>query len=342
MKKHIFYDRVKLYLHSGKGGGGCISFQREKYIPYGLPDGGDGGDGGDVVFQVNPQLNSLAHLKYKRIFKAGNGVRGMKRRASGKKGTSVVIQVPLGSQIKTTGDTEKVIYEFNSRNDKTSFLKGGKGGKGNYHFKSATRQKPIYAQSGLPGQSAEIILELKLLADIGLVGFPNVGKSTFLNALTNSRSPTGNYSFTTTNPFLGVFQMNDYQQLLLADIPGVIEGAHQGKGLGIKFLKHIEKTSHLFYLLDSTRENPFNDLKKLQKELEFHNADLIKKRFHIIFTKVDLKRDPETLLKYFPQEIHREILFFSSVDKQGFEKLKQTLRVIYDRIKPDPSSQEAF
>ncbi len=331
MRKPVFYDRITLYVTSGHGGPGLISFRREKYIPKGMPDGGDGGDGGDIIFKVNPQLNHLAHLRYKRIFKAGAGKNGMRKRATGKKGENIIIEIPLNTQIKTQAN-EQIIHSFEKKNETLVFLKGGKGGKGNFHFKSSTRQNPTYAQEGLPGESADIILELKLLADIGLVGFPNVGKSSFLNAFTNSNSPVGDYSFTTLNPFLGVFHLNEYQHLLISDIPGIIEGAHQGKGLGIQFLKHIEKTSYLFYLLDSTSSNPFDDFKKLQKELSEYNPALVGKPFKIIITKIDLNPNQKEITELFSNDERTHLLFLSSKEKIGFTKLTNAMKIIYNTI----------
>ncbi len=331
MKRHKFFDKVKLYVTSGNGGKGNVSFRREKYVPRGMPDGGDGGNGGNIVFKVNPQLNHLAHLKYKRIYKAGNGENGQKRRAFGKSGQDVIIEVPPLTMIKLL-ENEKVIHEFSEPDEELTLLKGGKGGKGNFHFKSAERQNPTYSQDGLEGSSLDIIVELKLLADIGLVGFPNVGKSTFLNSLTNALSPTGDYHFTTLSPHLGVFYINDYETLLISDIPGLIKGAHQGKGLGITFLKHIEKTSILFFLIDSTSNNPVQDFKDLEEELKFYQAELLEKDIYIILTKTDLIENAEPIKQLFPASLQEKMVAISSKHKTGFSDLKHLLKKIYDKI----------
>ena len=262
-----FVDYVKISVKSGSGGKGSTHLRREKYIPKGGPDGGDGGRGGHVIIRANPQLWTLFTFKFKKHFKAGNGGDGSGARKSGPKGKDVIVEVPYGTIIKDS-ISEKVIEEINKDNTELIVLQGGLGGRGNYHFKSSTNQTPRYSQKGISGKEMNLTLELKVLADVGLVGFPNAGKSTLLSVVTSAKPKIANYEFTTLKPNLGIVSMTDYRTFVMADIPGIIEGASEGKGLGHYFLRHIERNSILLYVIPV-------DAKDLKKEFEILNLSLI-------------------------------------------------------------------
>jgi len=283
----MFIDSVKLKLHSGKGGRGAVSFRREKFVPKGGPDGGDGGKGGDVYFLVDKNTHTLAHFKGKKVLKAKNGQPGEGRKKHGKDGEDLVLIVPPGTQVVDT-QTGEVLLDLVEDGKKVLFLKGGKGGKGNWHFRSASNQRPTYAQTGMEGESKEVTLELKLIADVGLVGFPNVGKSTLISTISNAKPEIANYEFTTLTPKLGVVKVGEMESFVVADIPGIIEGASEGKGLGLKFLKHIERTKTLLYLIDLTSyRDPLKQFKILQKELKKFSPTLAKRAYAIALTKID-------------------------------------------------------
>ena len=278
-----FVDYVKLTVNSGKGGKGSTHLRREKFVPKGGPDGGDGGNGGNVILKGNSNLWTLQSFRYKKHFKAGNGGDGSGSRKSGINGEDVVINVPLGTVIKDL-ETEKVICEINDESSDLILLKGGKGGRGNFHFKSPTNQTPRYSQSGLPGNELKIILELKVLADVGLVGYPNAGKSTLLSVLSDAKPKIADYEFTTLKPNLGIVAMSDFRSFVMADIPGIIEGASEGRGLGHYFLRHIERNSLLLYVIPVDTKNIKKDFTILQKELIKYNPELADKDFIIAFT----------------------------------------------------------
>ncbi|NPA03736.1 MAG: GTPase ObgE [Epsilonproteobacteria bacterium] len=283
----MFIDSVKLTLHSGKGGQGAVSFRREKFVPKGGPDGGDGGKGGDVYFLVDKNTHTLSHFKGKKVLKAKNGRPGEGRKRHGKDGEDLVLVVPPGTQV-IDEESGEVLLDLIHDGEKVLFLKGGKGGKGNWHFRSASNQRPTYAQPGLPGESKTVRLELKLIADVGLVGFPNVGKSTLISVISNAKPEIANYEFTTLTPKLGVVKVGETESFVVADIPGIIEGASEGKGLGLKFLKHIERTKTLLYLIDLTSyREPIKQFKILQKELAKFSPKLANRAFGIALTKVD-------------------------------------------------------
>ncbi len=283
----MFTDNVQLTIKSGKGGAGAVSFRREKFVIKGGPDGGDGGDGGDVIIKVDNNTHTLSHFRGKHILKAKNGQQGEGRRRFGKKGESLIIKVPPGTQIIDVQSGE-VLLDLLENDKEIKFLKGGKGGLGNWHFRSSTNQRPTYAQPGLPGDEKEIRLELKLIADVGLVGFPNVGKSTLISSISNATPEIANYEFTTLTPKLGVVNVDEYSSFVMADIPGIIEGASDGKGLGLKFLKHIERTKFLLFMLDFSNYRDLNEQYILLKnELNKYSATLSKKSFAIALTKVD-------------------------------------------------------
>jgi GTP-binding protein len=283
----MFIDSVELTVHSGKGGQGAVSFRREKFVPKGGPDGGDGGKGGDVYFLVDKNTHTLSHYKGKKVLKAKNGRPGEGRNRHGKNGEDLVLIVPPGTQV-IDAETGELLLDLVEDGQKVLFLEGGKGGKGNWHFKSASNQRPTYAQPGLPGKEKKIRLELKLIADVGLVGFPNVGKSTLISTLSNARPEIANYEFTTLTPKLGVVRISEFESFVMADIPGIIEGASEGKGLGLQFLRHIERTKSLLYMVDITSyRDPLGQFKTLKKELERFSEELARRNYAIALTKVD-------------------------------------------------------
>ena len=279
-----FSDETYIDVSSGNGGAGCVSFHREKFVPKGGPDGGDGGKGGDVVFVVKDNLRTLGHLKATRTYKAENGQGGQGDRCFGRNGRDVEIPVPPGTVLRDA-ESGEIIKDLTGL-DRYVFLKGGRGGLGNWHFRTAVRQAPKFAQPGEKGVSMRIGVELQIIADIGFVGFPNAGKSSLLNLLTNARSKVAGYPFTTKIPQLGVMRMHD-EDVVLADIPGIIEGASQGAGMGFKFLRHISRTKGLCYLIDGSDEGALDSYDKLYRELELFSPDLVKKKSIIIVTKMD-------------------------------------------------------
>jgi len=287
----MFIDYTKIYIKSGDGGNGCISFRREKYVPKGGPNGGDGGNGGNIIFKASSQLSTLVDFTYKRHHKAGRGAHGQGGDKNGKNGRDEIILVPCGSVIKNF-ETGEVITELLYSGEEKVILKGGRGGKGNTHFKSATNRTPRYAEKGGAGEEMIAVIELKLIADIGLVGFPNAGKSTLISKISSAKPKIADYPFTTLKPNLGIVRYREYDSFVVADIPGIIEGASTGKGLGIQFLRHIERTRILLFMIDSTRlnikeKNFLKDYKILLGELENYEANLLDKPRIICFTKTD-------------------------------------------------------
>ena len=286
----MFADRAKIYIRSGKGGDGHASFRRELYVPNGGPDGGDGGKGGDLIFEVDKGLNTLLDFRHKRKFAAGDGQEGGKRKCHGKDGRDLILKVPEGTVIKEA-ESGKVIADMSGNNQRQIVLKGGKGGLGNQHFATPTMQVPKYAQPGQPAMELEVCLELKVIADVGLLGFPNVGKSTLLSRVTNADPKSANYHFTTLNPNLGVVDLGDGQGFVMADIPGLIEGASEGVGLGHQFLRHIERTKIMIHVVDaagSEGRDPVSDIYKINAELEAYNPELAKRPQVIAANKTDL------------------------------------------------------
>lgn len=281
-----FVDLVRIYAKAGNGGRGCISFHREKYVPKGGPDGGDGGRGGDVVAVADSHLNTLMHFRYKRHFKAGNGAPGSSNRRTGKRGTDVILRVPPGTIIRDAS-TGEVLAELLRGGEREVILRGGSGGRGNAAFATPTNRTPRYAEPGTAGQECWLELELKLLADVGLVGFPNVGKSTLIATISAAKPKIADYPFTTLVPNLGMVRLDDERSFIVADIPGLIEGASSGKGLGTDFLRHIERTRVLVFLLDPTMMPPLDAYAILERELLAHNQLLAQKRRIICITKVD-------------------------------------------------------
>ena len=322
-----FVDYVKLTLNSGKGGKGSTHLRREKFVPKGGPDGGDGGNGGNIIIKGNSNLWTLQSFRYKKHFKAGNGGDGSGSRKSGSNGEDIIINVPLGTVVKEL-ETENIICEINDEISDLILLKGGKGGRGNFHFKSPTNQTPRYSQSGLPGKELKIILELKVLADVGLVGYPNAGKSTLLSVLSDAKPKIADYEFTTLKPNLGIVAMSDYRSFVMADIPGIIEGASEGRGLGHYFLRHIERNSILLYVIPVDTKNIKMDFVILQKELIKYNSQLADKDFIIAFSKADLM--DQELLEEFKGILEKEFKdiqynIISSVSTFGINELKEEL-----------------
>ncbi len=285
----MFADRAKIILKSGRGGNGHVSFRREKYIPNGGPDGGDGGKGGDVIFIVDKGLNTLTDYRHRRKFAAEPGQEGSKQKMHGRNGADLVLKVPEGTVIKDA-ESGKVIADMSGENQRVVLLKGGRGGKGNVHYATPTMQAPKYAQPGGDAVEIEVVLELKVIADVGLVGFPNVGKSTFLSRVTNAQPKIANYHFTTLQPNLGVVDLDEGFGFVIADIPGLIEGASEGIGLGHEFLRHIERTKVMIHMVDAAGtegRDPIADIRAINKELEAYNPELLKKPQVIAANKID-------------------------------------------------------
>ncbi len=326
MTEGNFVDYVKLYVASGKGGQGSAHLHREKYIAKGGPDGGDGGRGGHVIIKGNSNLWTLYHLKFKKHFRAGHGENGGKSRSTGADGEDVFIEVPLGTVVRDT-ETNAVIFEITEHGEEKAIVEGGKGGLGNWHFKSSTNQTPRYAQPGLPMEERYITMELKILADVGLVGFPNAGKSTLLSVITSAKPKIADYEFTTLKPNLGIVEYRDFKSFVMADIPGIIEGAAEGKGLGHYFLRHIERNSILLFLIPADA----SDIKKkydiLLDELRRYNPEMLDKERLVAISKSDmLDEELKTELK---AELDKTLpipyLFISSVAQQGISELKDRL-----------------
>jgi len=316
-----FTDETVIETASGHGGSGAVSFRREKYVPKGGPDGGDGGKGGDVVFAVKENLRTLAHLTSKTLFKAQDGEKGHGRRRHGRDGDDVIIEVPPGTLIRDE-QTGEVLKDLTGEQQRWIFLRGGKGGKGNWHFRSSTRQAPRYSQGGVPGSRRRLRIELRIIADIGLVGFPNAGKSSLLNQLTNAHAKVAGYPFTTKIPNLGVFSTGE-RIITLADIPGIIEGASQGAGLGFTFLRHISRTSGIAYIIDVHEENYLEAYGKLHNELESYSEELVRKPELIIASKMDLPKAQQRLQQLKEALQGKEIIGLSVFTGEGMQKVRQ-------------------
>ena len=292
-----FIDQVKVYVKAGDGGRGCVSFRREKYVPRGGPNGGDGGRGGHVIFKATRDINTLLDIKYQQQYYAKRGQHGMGKNMHGRDGDDLIIPVPLGTLIKDL-ETDELLSDLTTEDQEFVAVKGGRGGLGNSHFKSATRQAPRYAQPGEPGEEKNLILELKLLADVGLIGLPNAGKSTLISVLSSARPKVADYPFTTLVPVLGVVKHEDFKSFVIADIPGLIEGAHKGAGLGFQFLRHVERTSILIHLVDISEMaegDPAENFEKINRELELYSPELIRKPQAVAATKLDIKGDGKKL-----------------------------------------------
>ena len=331
----MFADRAKIYIRSGKGGDGHVSFRRELYVPNGGPDGGDGGRGGDVIFEVDEGLNTLYDYRHRRKFKAEDGEEGGKRRCHGKDGSDIILKVPEGTIIREA-ESGKVIADMSGENRRQTILKGGRGGAGNQHFATSTMQVPKYAQPGQPAQELEVLLELKVIADVGLVGFPNVGKSTLLSRVTNAQPKIANYHFTTLTPNLGVVDLEGGGGFVIADIPGLIEGASEGVGLGHEFLRHIERTRVLIHMVvaaSTEGRDPIEDIYAINKELKAYNEEIAGRPQVIAANKVDVLGEDtepiERLKKEFePQGIR--VFPISAVAGQGLKELLYYVKELLD------------
>ena len=346
----MFADRAKIYVRSGKGGDGHVSFRREKYVPAGGPDGGDGGHGGDVIFAVDDGLNTLTDFRHVGKYKAGDGQEGGKKNCRGKDGNDIIIKVPEGTVIKEF-NSGKVIVDMSGDNRRVVLLKGGKGGNGNQHYATSTMQAPKYAQPGQPAQELELLLELKVIADVGLVGFPNVGKSTLLSRVSNARPKIANYHFTTLNPHLGVVDLSDAKGFVMADIPGLIEGASEGIGLGHEFLRHVERTKVLIHVVDAAGtegRDPVEDVYAINAELQNYSEELANKPQIIAANKVDAIYDPEESglerlkAEFEPKGI--KVYPISAVSGQGVTELLYDVRRMLDGLDDKPAifEQEYF
>lgn len=326
MTEGNFVDYVKVHVTSGKGGQGSAHLRREKFITKGGPDGGDGGRGGHVILRGNSNLWTLHHLKFKRHFRSGHGEHGSKQTSTGADGVDVYIDVPLGTVVRDT-ETNDILFEITEDQEERIIAEGGKGGLGNSHFKSPTNQTPRYAQPGLPGEEKQITLELKVLADVGLVGFPNAGKSTLLSVVTAAKPKIADYEFTTLKPNLGIVEYRDYQTFVMADIPGIIEGAAEGKGLGHYFLRHIERNSTLLFLIPADADDIGRQYEILLDELRRYNPEMLDKDRLIAISKSDMLDDElkAELKEELDKTLPVEYLFISSVTQQGITELKDKL-----------------
>ncbi len=336
----MFIDNVQLSVSSGKGGAGSVSFRQEKFVLKGGPDGGDGGRGGDVWFEVDKNSHTLSSFRGKNHLKAKNGRPGEGRKKYGKKGESLTIVVPPGTQVLDAQSGE-VLLDLTEDGQRVKFLEGGKGGLGNWHFRSSTNQRPTYAQPGLPGETREIRLELKLIADVGLVGFPNVGKSTLISKLSNATPQVANYEFTTLTPKLGVVQIDAYSAFVMADIPGIIEGASDGKGLGLDFLRHIERTKFLLFMIDLANYRPLSEqYTVLKAELANFSQELKERNFAIALTRADALSEDEVISKVeeflkdlnLSDEKHQNKYHFDEKYPSYSQELE--LPYVYDKSKP--------
>ncbi len=338
-----FHDRAKIIIKSGKGGDGCISFRREKYVSHGGPDGGDGGNGGSVIFRTDKGVNTLSDYRYKRKFSAEDGENGRKKRMHGKNGKDLILKVPEGTVIKDAA-TDKVIVDMSGEDMEVVVLRGGRGGNGNQHYATSTMQVPKYAQPGQDGVEAEVKLELKVIADVGLVGFPNAGKSTLISMVTNAKPEIASYPFTTLHPFLGVVDFKDGEGgFVLADIPGLIEGASEGVGLGHEFLRHIERCRILIHMVDAAGtegRDPVDDIYAINKELASYNVDLSKKPQIIAANKTDVispdeETDPVQRIRdeFEPKGI--KVIPISAATNKGLDTLMYAVREELGRLKGD-------
>ena len=331
MASSNFIDYVKINARSGAGGAGAVHFRREKHVPKGGPDGGNGGRGGHIILRGNAQLWTLLHLRYKKHVIANNGKPGEGGRRSGADGEDVILEVPLGTVAKNA-ETEEILFEITEEGEDRILLPGGRGGLGNENFKTATLQTPRYAQPGEDGQDEWIILELKVLADVGLVGFPNAGKSTLLSVISAAKPEIGDYPFTTLTPNLGVVSYRDEKSFIMADIPGIIEGASEGKGLGTRFLRHIERNSALLFMIPADSDDFRKEYEILLNELKTHNPELMDKGRMLAVTKADMLDEElmEEMRSELPEGI--ETVFISSITQFGLTELKDALwRILTDK-----------
>lgn len=320
-----FIDTASIHVRAGNGGNGHISFHREKFVTMGGPDGGDGGKGGDVVLVADRQLGTLLDFRYRRTYEAQDGAPGARNRCTGRSGDDIVIKVPTGTVVRDKATGEQ-IHDFETDAERLVLARGGRGGRGNQHFATPTNQAPRRADDGIPGEELDIELELKLLADVGLVGYPNVGKSTFIASVSAARPKIADYPFTTLVPNLGLVRAGEYRSFTVADIPGLIEGAHEGKGLGHQFLRHVERTSVLVFMIDARSEDPEEDLRVLRNELASYDEAMIRKASIVVLTRTDtLTPDERAALEQHPFVRRHNARLISSVARIGLDALVEEL-----------------
>ena len=327
-----FIDEAIITVQSGNGGKGCVSFRREKFIPRGGPDGGDGGKGGDIIFSTTSRKRTLYHFKYQRHFKAENGAHGQGKQKTGKNGLNLTIELPPGTLV-IDADTGHLIKDLVDTGETFVILKGGRGGQGNTKFKTSTHRTPRFAQPGEPGETRTLKLELKLLADVGIIGLPNAGKSTLIAAISSARPKIANYPFTTLTPSLGVVQTNRAEPFVVADIPGLIKGAHQGTGLGIKFLRHIERTRILIHLIDVSSidpDDPLHQYRTINQELAMYDEKLVQKPQIIVLNKLDLPGVRKAAEMFQSALKDKKVLLISALAGQGLEQLKSKIVYLLD------------
>jgi len=339
-----FVDKAKIYVKAGDGGRGCVAFRREKFVPMGGPSGGNGGKGGDVIFVADNSIKTLLDFKHKRHFKAENGQAGSGSNKHGKSGKDLIIKVPVGTVIKDA-QTGEIIADLVSSGQKATVAKGGKGGRGNAAFKSSTKQAPDYAEEGEAGEEKWIELELKLIADIGIIGFPNAGKSTLISVLTKARPKVADYPFTTLSPVLGVMQIDYGKSVVLADIPGLIEGASKGQGLGHEFLRHIERTKALLHLIDISdfrEKEPLEAFRIINREMEEYSPELMEKPQIVVGNKIDMlsdRSDIEKIEKEFTDRGYRFVPV-SLITGEGIDRLKKEIVNLYNQIEEGEKTVE--
>ena len=324
----MFIDYTTIELHAGNGGAGCVSFRREKYIPKGGPNGGDGGRGGNIIVIGDDNLNTLQDIRYSKVYKAKNGSPGSSNEKTGNNGQDIIIRGPLGTIIRDK-TTDEIVDDIVESKQEHIVCTGGKGGLGNVNFKSSTQQSPRYAQKGLVGDSGVYEFELKILADVGLLGFPNAGKSTLLSVLSKARPKIADYPFTTLEPHLGIVKSGEYKSFLMADIPGIIEGASQGKGLGFKFLRHIERNRILLLLIDGSEMDPLKKVAAIKNELKTYNKSLLLKPIYVIRTKGDILNDIDHSVW---ESIPEYLMEISSVSHKGLSTLVKNLSDLLDEM----------
>ena len=336
-----FLDQAKIYLQSGKGGNGCVSFRREKYVEFGGPDGGAGGKGGEIIFEGCSSLNTLIDFRYKQHFKAKKGTDGSGKNCNGAKGQDIIIKVPIGTQIISDTDKESILLDITKEGEKKLFLQGGNGGFGNTHFKNSKEQAPRRSNPGLEGEEIWVWLRLKILADVGLLGLPNAGKSSLLSAITNAKPKIGNYPYTTLTPQLGILR-NYNQEIVLADIPGLINDAHKGVGIGTRFLGHIERCKVLLHLIDAKSKDPLQNYKDIIKEITKYGKGLEKKSQILIISKADLvsEKKLQVIIKKIEEYSKSSVLVSSSVKRIGLNELIDILFTKVDKINNNKEIKE--
>lgn len=336
----MFIDYAKIFIKSGDGGNGCVSFRREKFVPRGGPNGGDGGNGGNVIFRATSNLGTLLDYRYNKHFRAKRGEHGQGGDKTGRNGKDIIVKVPMGTVVRNA-ETGTVLAELLEDKEEVIVLEGGKGGRGNVHFKSSTNQAPRIADKGRKGEEVEVILELKLIADVGLVGFPNAGKSTLISKISAAKPKIADYPFTTLIPNLGIVKYNEYDTFVVADIPGIIEGASSGKGLGIQFLRHIERTKILLFMVDATKleneyidSDPLSDYRLLLKELKNYSDEMLDKPRVICFTKIDSVFD-ETKQRIEDIKTDENVIMISALTGEHLKELKDLLWKKLETIKEE-------